>query len=322
MNRKTLTGWVFLLVLFLGVPVMAPEAQAGRRIGMLLWNTEGRYLECRAGILAQLREEGFAEPAVKFISGNAEGSKAKLAEWVRQFEATKPDLILTVGTMATLTVAREIKDIPVVFSTVYDPVAVGIAEGWKSSGNNTTGASTRIPMSALVSRLKEVVPARRLAVLYTPGEKQTELQVTELQKISGRFQLKVLPILLSKKEEVAPTLAGVLPTVDALVLTGSSVVGAAVPAITDMASRAKVVTITSLADVVDRGALLGVCANPYRVGRLSGKKAAQILQGANPALIPIETEKRADLIFNVKTAQAGEFRIPAAFMKKVTRTIQ
>lgn len=322
MNRRTVPGWWLLVVLCLAVHLPVQKAQADRKVGMLLWSAETRYLETRAGILDQLRKEGFGESAVRFILEVAEESRAKLADSIRRLAEAKPELVLTVGTVATLAFVKGIGDVPVVFSTVYDPVAAGIATGWKSSGNNTTGASTRIPMSSLVRALKEVAPVKRLAVLYTPGEKQTEIQLMELQKVQANYRIKVLPVIVTRKEEVAPTLTGILPTVDALFLTGSSIVGAVVPAIVDMAGKGKVPTITSLSDVVNEGALLGVCANPYRNGRLSGKKAARVLRGARPSSIPIETDRKADLILNMKTVRAGGFQMPNAFMKRVTKVVE
>jgi putative ABC transport system substrate-binding protein len=201
-------------------------------------------------------------------------------------------------------------------------VEAGIAKNWKDSGNNTTGASTRIPVSTLIGTVKEFAPVKRLALLYTPGERQTEIQFTELQKINTAYQIKAIPIILSKKEEVAPALAGVVPTVDAMYLTGSSIVGATVPIIVNMANKAKVVTITALADMVDKGALLGVCANYYHVGRLSGRKAVKILKGAKPSSIPIETGMNVDVILNMKTAREGKFQVPPSFMKNVTKIIE
>lgn len=322
MNLRTTRGQFFLAALFLLMILLPVDVRAERRIGLLLWNDEPRYIQCKNGILAQLKNEGYGEPAVRFIVGDAEESKAKMAELIRKFVATKMDLILTVGTVATVAVTKEIKEVPVVFSTVYDPVEAGIAKGWESSGNNTTGASTRIPVSTLIGTLKEFAPVKRLALLYTPGERQTEIQVTELQKIKATYKIKTIPIILSKKEEVASALAGVVPAVDAMYLTGSSIVGATVPIIVDMANKAKVATITPLADVVDKGALLGVCANYYQVGRLSGRKAARILKGAKPSAIPIETEKNVDVILNMKTAREGKFPLPPSFMKSVTKIVE
>ena len=74
--------------------------------------------------------------------------------------------------------------------------------------------------------------------------------------------------------------------------------------------------------MVDKGALLGICANSYRVGRQAGKKAVRILKGAKPSSIPIKNEQKLDIMLNLKTAKAGKFQIPPKFMKTVTKTIE
>ncbi len=309
-------------ILFLSVTLFFTEARAEKKIGVLMFTEDVRYNESKNGILDELKAAGFGEPAVKFTIENAGGSKAKAAELAQKFAAAKMDLIFAIGTSVAIPAAKAIKGAPIVFSTVYDPVEAGIAENWKSSGNNTTGSTTKFPMSKIVSSLKEFAQVKRLAVLYTPGEKNSELQLKELQGVQDDAHIKVIPIILSKKEETAQALAAVAHTIDAMYLTGSSIIGETVPVIVDIANKAKVVTITHLDDLVEKGALLGVCTNSYLVGRLAGKKAVKILKGAKPSTIPIETDKKLDLLINMKTAKSGQFQIPPEFMKKVTRAIE
>jgi putative ABC transport system substrate-binding protein len=123
-------------------------------------------------------------------------------------------------------------------------------------------------------------------------------------------------------EEVDKILMEVVHTADAIYLTGSSIIGLTTPLIVDIANKEKVITITHLEDLVDKGALLGVCVNSYREGLLAGEKAVKILKGAKPSSIPIELPKKIDLIFNMKSAKAGQFQVPPDFMKNVTRTIE
>ena len=90
----------------------------------------------------------------------------------------------------------------------------------------------------------------------------------------------------------------------------------------DVANKPKVATISHLDDLIDKGALLGVCVDSYLVGRLAGEKAIKVLKGAKPSSIPIETPKKLDFVLNMKTAKAGQFQIPEKFRKTVTRTVE
>lgn len=322
MDLIKLKGLFFFVALALMINLFSVEAKAEKRIGVLIFSEEARYIEAKNGIMDQLKKDGFGEPTVKYTIENARGSKAKAVEIVQKFAAVKMDLIITLGTSATIPAAKAIKDVPIVFCLVFDPVEAGIAKDWKSSGNNTTGVSGRVPMSKLVDYLKEFAPVKRLVVLYTPGEKNSESQLVDLQKIQASSKIKVIPVILTKEEEVVHTLSGVLYTADAIFLTGSNIVGVSVPQIVDIANKAKVVTISFLDDLIEKGALLGICANPYLLGCLTGNKAGKILRGAKPSSIPIEYLKEYDVVINMKTAKAGKFQIPSSFMNKVTKTIE
>lgn len=310
-----------LVALLFMINLLPPEARGERMIGMLMWSEEPRYIETKQGITEQLAKEGFREPAVKFTVENAGGNKAKAAEAVAKFAAAKLDLIIALGTPAAIAVAREIKDVPVVFSLVYDPVESKIAEDWKSSGNNTTGTSTRVPLSKLMQTLRELAPVKKVAVLYTPKEKNSELQLKELQGLQDAFRVKVMPVPLASTDDVA-LLPEVLRSVDAVYLSGSVVVASAISTITEMATRAKVLTVTHLIDLVEKGALLGVCADYRALGRLAGKKGAKVLKGARPSSIPIETQKKPDVLLNMRTVKGGGFKVPRSFMKSVTKVVE
>jgi len=177
-------------------------------------------------------------------------------------------------------------------------------------------------MDQLMQSLKKLAPVQKLAVLYTPGERHTEIMLKELHGLQTGFGIKVIPVILSKEEEIARILPAVVQTVDAIALTGSSIHYSSVPMIVDMATRAKVITITHIEEFVNKGALMGISANPYHQGRLAGEKATRVLKGAKPPSIPIETPKKLDFVLNMKTAKEGQFQIPAKLKQMVTRTVE
>ena len=316
-------GKRFLVVaaVFLSAVSFSQEARAERKIGILMFSEEVRYNEAMTGITDRLREEGFSEPNTRFIVENAGANKARAVELVKKYSTEKMDLIITLGTSMTIPVAREIKNVPIVFGVVYNPVEAGIAKDWKSSGNNTTGATTILSMSKVIDILREFRKVGRLAVLYTPGEKNSEAQLKDLREIQHLYDIRIIPVPLTKKEEIGQILPEVVRTSDALYVTGSNLVNSQIATIVDMATKAKVVTITHLDDLVAKGVLLGVCSNSYQNGRLVGEKAIRILKGAKPSSIPIESPKDYYVMINMETARAGQFRIPEEFMKKIHKKV-
>lgn len=311
-----------IIIIFFFIALVSSEARAQIRIGVLMFSNQARYLEATRGFVDALKDAGFGEAQTKITIEQAGANKAKAEELVQQFSAENMDLIFTVGTHATIAVSQKIKDVPVVFAQVYDPVETGISRNWESSGNNTTGSTTKVPMSKLMDSLEQFAPVKRLGVLYTPGEKNSEAQLRDLQSIQASYGIKVIPVPLTKTEEVTRLLPLVIRATDALYVTGSNLVNSQLPRIVALAAEAKLPTITHLEDLVEEGVLLGVVPSCYRSGRMAGDKAVKIFMGAQPSSIPIETDKQFDVIINQKTAKTGGFRVPADFMKTVERTIE
>jgi putative ABC transport system substrate-binding protein len=317
--KKTL---LIMAVVVLMVGLGFGKALAETKVGIFLWSDEKRYIETLDGMLAALKKEGFAEPKVTFVKENAGGNKVKAAEIAKKFSNKGYSLILVLGTSAAIALTKEVQNVPIVFSMVFDPVDVKIAASWKSSGNNTTGSSTKMPLSKLLAGLKQLAPVKQLAVLYTPGEKNSEIQLRELQAEQAAAGVKIVPVPIASKDDVVRLLDDVIRSVDAVYLSGSGIVGQSLPTIVESVTKAKLITVSNLEEHVERGVLFGVCVDGTAAGRLAGEKAAKVLKGAKPSSIPIETLKQFDMIVNMKTAKAAGVQVPPALLKPPTRVIE
>lgn len=297
-------------------------AIAATRIGAFLFSGETRYVESYNGFKDRMQEAGFREPDTVFTLENANANKATALEIVNRFAASKATLFFTVGTSASTALARQIADRPIVFSVIYDPIRAGIAKDWKSSQNNTTGISSQVPMQTIIAMLKELRDVKRMSVLYTPGEINSELVVRDLIAVQQQFGFSVTPVPLSREEDFPRVLPAVMRGSDAVYVSGSNMVNSQMAIIVREANKARTVTISHLEDLVEKGLMLGVCADPYQMGRLAADKAIKILGGAQPSSIPIDTARDTTVTLNMKTVADTGIAIPASFMKKVKRKIE
>jgi putative ABC transport system substrate-binding protein len=298
------------------------KALAETKVGIFLWSDEERYTDTRDGMLAALKKEGYAEPKVKFVQESAGGNKAKAAEISKKFNNNGYSLILVLGTSAAVALAQEVREVPIVFSMVSDAVDSKIAASWKSSGNNTTGTCTKQPMAKLLNGLKQIAPVKKLAVVYTQGEKNSEFLLRELQAEQSTSGIKIVPVPITSKDDAVRLLDDVVRSVDAVYLTGSTGVDKSLSLIVETTIKAKVITVSTLEDRVEKGALIGFYSDAKALGQLAGEKAAKVLKGAKPSSIPIETLKQPDIIVNMKTAKAAGVQIPPSLLKSATRLIE
>ncbi len=320
--KKSLDKSFLAAVVFLVAMLLSVNARAEKQIGFLLFSEQSRYTEAAQGIKDKLVKAGYTESNTHYILAKADANKAKALELVREFAREKLDLIITIGTSATVIVANEIKDVPIVFSIVYNPVEAGIAKSWKSSGNNTTGSSTKVPLVKVLENLKLLRPVKRLAVLYTSGEKNSEAVVRDLQNLQVKLGIRIIPVIVSDNDDIDQIFPQVLSSVDGVYITGSNMVDSRIRTIVDMANKAGVITVSHLDDLIEKGVLVGVCADAYSVGSLAGEKAIKILHGAKPSSLPIGIPTKFDVMLNMKTAKSGHFLIPPEFMKTVTKKIE
>ncbi len=313
--------WLAVVIFFVAI-LLSVNAWAEKQIGFLLFSDEARYIEAAKGIKDKLSEAGYKESNTRYIIAKAGANKAKAMELVQKFASEKLDLIIALGTSSTVIVAKEIKDVPIVFSVVYDPVEAGIAKSWKSSGNNTTGTSTKVSMVKVLESLKLMRPVKRLAVLYTAVEKNSESTLRDLQNVQAKTGITIIPVIVAANDDIDQLLPEVLHTVDGIYITGSNLVNSRIETIVDLATKAGVITVSHLEDLLKKGVLMGVCAYSYTVGRLAGEKAVKILHGTKPSSLSIDAPTKFDVILNMKTAKEGQFSIPSEFMKTVTKKIE
>ena len=323
MGKRFLSIVAALIFLSLSALGGSANAQAPvKKIGMLIWADEKRYETARDGFIEELKREGFSPPQVEFVIRRAGGSRVSAEKIAGEFATQKLDLYFSAGTSGTSSMAKAIKDVPIVFSTVYDPVEAGLTEGWISSKNNLTGVSNNIPLDKVLELAARIIPVKSVAVMYTPNEKNSESQLKNLQKYQESLGISIIPVPIVNESEIGTVLPFVEGKTQVIYLTGSIVIGKVIPFIVDFAARKKILTVTHLADLVEKGVDAGVCADNKEQGTLAGKLAARILKGAKPEDIPIEKAAIFSILINKKSMQSAGIAVPREVLQKADLVIE
>ena len=77
-----------------------------------------------------------------------------------------------------------------------------------------------------------------------------------------------------------------------------------------MANENNIPLFVGESDSVKRGALATIGVDYYELGRKTGEKALQVLEGVNPAAIPVETQSDYAISINLKAAQEMAVQVP------------
>jgi putative ABC transport system substrate-binding protein len=294
-------------------------ATAKRTVGIISFNgNEPRYAITKSAMMDQLKKEGIDTSKIEFLYEDAAGDKEKASEAAKKMHE-KADIFVALGTSAAVPASKVIQDKPIVIGMVYDPVTSKLIKDWKKSGTNVCGASNfvSIPMfmRRLVKRSEGVYPIKKIGVLYTPGEKNSELQMQAVKSVESELGIVVTPVPVTSVEDVTNWSKGLhAHSTDLVFVTGSNVIGTHIASIVNAAIAAKIWTATHLDDLVERGILLGLVAEPHEVGKIAGKALAQVLKGGTPSDMAVDYPLPR-LMINKKTEQGGAFKLPAAIQQ-------
>ena len=240
----------------------------------------------------------------------------------REIRRLRPDLVYTWGTPTTLAVVgtfdsadpdRHITDLPVVFCTVTDPVGSRIVRELDRPGRNVTGVSHIPPLPVQINTMNAYRQVERLAVIYNSLETNSVLTVERLERLTAEMGMTLIaervPLGADGRPDgsLIPDLVADVAARGAQFLYIGPDTFVAVTnrdVLTQAALDHRLPTFSATESIVRRSrALFGLFSSSLSVGRFCATKAEEILvDGRDPAEIPIETLRRFSLLINMPVA--------------------
>jgi len=211
-------GLPVALAVGLTLPTLAAKAQDTARkahVGVLLLTPRagagGTYIEALRG---GLRELGYREGQNLLLEiRSAEGRPDRLPRLAADLLNTRPDVLVTAGSEAILTLKRATDVIPIVMATVMDPVALGITPNLaKPSGNLTGLAILSLELtSKRLQLLKEAFPGlSRVAVLWNPDNPGNALVLKEVETAAQVLRLGWQGFAVQRPDKIVGTVEEVV----------------------------------------------------------------------------------------------------------------
>lgn len=278
----------------------------------------------RDGIIKQLAKEGYIEGKnLKVKYQSAQGNTGTAAQIARQFIGENPDVIVAIGTPSAQAVVAATKSIPVVFSAITDPVAAQLVSSKNASGTNVTGTSDVLELAPQIKLIKEIVPsAKKVGIVYNPGEANSVVVVKEFAKILPNYGLTLLEASAPRSVDVSSAARSLVGKVDAFYVTTDNNVVSSFEALTKVANEADIPIIASDTDSVSRGAVAALGLNYFNLGEQTGSIVRRIFEGEAAGSIPFETSKNLSLMLNVKAATEQNATLSEALIKSAEKVIK
>jgi putative tryptophan/tyrosine transport system substrate-binding protein len=308
----------------------AQQPDLMRRIGVVIVNGPNEALghDHIAALRKRLAELGWVEGRnitieYRFSGGNAELVRAHAAELV----ALSPDLILVQGTPGATAFHRATQTIPIVFTTVADPVTAGLVESMSRPGGNVTGFSAfELDIGGKwLQLLKELNPElRHVGGIVDPAFTAFAKLWKTMGDTAPSMGLETTTIAFHDRsddiESAVASFAASSP--GGLISLPTAINNVERRRISAISERYRLPLIYPFTHYLSDGGLMSYGLNIVQSFVWGADYVNRILRGAKPADLPVQAPVRYDLAINLRTARELGITVPPMLLARADELIE
>ena len=257
----------------------------------------------------------------------AQNDVSRLAELARDLVRRQVSVIFVPASGPALFAAKAATTtIPIVFVNSGDPIRLGMVTSLSRPGGNVTGVSDfGDELSAKrLELMKQLVPAAsRIGILAPRNYKGLASEVAHAREIAPALSLETVASSVVNLQEIDAALASFAQDhVDGVYFTPGPLFYGQREQIVALTARYRLPAIYSFVEFSEAGGLMSygisVTERSYEAGRYVGL----VLNGANPAELPVRRLTKFELVVNMGAARALGLAVPASFLALTDRVIE
>src|SRR6266566_3874461 len=238
------------------------------------------------------------------------------------------DIIIAAGgNPATDAAMKATTIIPIVMTTVVDPVSAGIVASLARPGGNVTGLAVDAGGEILGKRfelLKETLPnLSRVGILFNPDVAVNRSRLTSMAEPARVLGLTLVPVEARGLNALEQAFAiMVKERAQAFVVQGDTVLFNYRSQIAELALKNRLPVASLQRELAEAGFLLTYGADIPDLYRRSAVFVDKIFKGTKPADLPVEQPTKFELVINLKTAKALGVEVPPTVLIRADEVIE
>jgi len=308
---------------------LAQERVKRPRIGFLMHLAPGdpEAMARVAGFLQGLQEQGWATDRniqidYRWAVGQAELYRKHAAELV----SLRPDVLVTTVTDTVRALQQSTRTIPIVFTSVIDPVGSGLISSLSHPGGNATGFSLfEFGISGKwLELLRQIAPSvARVAVLRDSASTRGVGQFAAIQAAAATFGVELRPLDAQEGSEIDRAIGDFAGRANGgLIVTSSPTALIHRDLIIKLAAQHRLPAIYPFRPFATEGGLASygpdlIDPHPRAAGYVD-----RILKGEKAADLPVQAPTRYELAINLKTAKALGLAVPSSLLATADEVIE
>lgn len=253
------------------------------------------------GFKKALKESGLK---VKYDEQNAQGDPNNAKTVAQNLVNGGVDLIFANATPSAQAAAGATSDIPIVFTSVTDPIGAELVKSMESPGGNVTGTADMHPDSIpnTIKFIDEQMDVKKVGTIYNAGEQNSVKQIDEMKKAIKGTDLQLVEKIVANTSEVKQAADALVDSVDVIYIVTDNTVVSGLESVIQVAQSKDIPLFVGELDSVKRGGFAAYGFDYADIGYEAGQLAIQILKdGKEPSELPAQYPQKLKLVIN-KTA--------------------
>jgi putative ABC transport system substrate-binding protein len=300
-----------------------------RRIGVLFTGKESNLYEGapKEAFVRSLQKLGWTAGTNVMIDYRwGGGDPDRIRHYAAELAGMQPDVIWTASGLSLLALKRATHIIPIVFSSVYDPIGSGfVASLTRPDGNITGFTAGEFSMGGkILEVLKEVAPqVSRVAVLLNLEQPPQVALWRAIEATAQSFGVRLTPADVQGPADIERAIEALAREPNgALIVQANPSTVADRELIAALAVRHRLPTASGFRDFVTSGSLVSYGVDRVEQSQQAAGYVDRILRGERPADLPIQQPTKFELVINLKTAKALALEIPHGLLARADEVIE
>ena len=298
--------YAFAIILLAAAALYAQgsgEEDGTLRIGISKLMAHPALDDIERGIIDYLEENGID---AEYDIQNANGDISTAASIANVFSTEGVDIAIGIATPTAQALANAFEDIPVVFATVTDVEAAGLA-----GLDNVAGTSDEVPIREHFSLIERLTGARSIGMVYTSSEANGITLMEAMKSACAEKGVELVTASVSNSAEVRQAAESIINRVDAVYVATDNTVISAIASLSDVCAAHSIPLFSAdVTSAFGTQVLLAGGFDYYQSGILTGQVIERILNGESPEEIGVVYLENLELYINLDEAARLGITIP------------
>lgn len=282
----------------------APESKK-LKVGIVQIMEHPSLDEIRQSFLDEMEALGYGPDQVDYDYQSAQSEPANVTSICQKFVGDGVDLIVAIATPSAQGASAATDQIPIIFSAVTDPVAAELVDSLAVPGGNCTGTSDAIPADRIFSLADELTPGiKTFGFIYNLSEPNSVSVITEAKAYLDSKNVAYQEATITNVSELTTAAESLIGKVDAIFSPIDNTVASGMVTLAEIATSNKIPVYVAADSMVADGGLATVGVNYTQLGKQTAQMAKDVLEGADPASMPVQVLNEYAVAVNAETAAA------------------